>query len=122
MMMIIKYFFVIVIAEFQSDMSHMEKDLHETTAIKRELESMDGDKSARVKSLEITNRLLKQEKDDLQKVIHRFRFETEIRLCGSPKFRLGFCSAVRTEKKSGFFSDGSKFSHRPSSHGHVTNT
>ena len=43
---------------------------------------------------------------------------------GSLKIRFRFGSAVRTVKISGFFSDGSKVSHRPSSHGvhHITNS
>ena len=56
------------LSDSQTESNNMEQDLQTALAIKRELESLEGEKSAKVKALEKNLKLNKAEKDDLIKV------------------------------------------------------
>ncbi|CAH1790920.1 unnamed protein product [Owenia fusiformis] len=55
------------ISDSQVESNSMERDLHEALAIKKELETMEGDKVARLKTIEKSNKILKTEKEDMQR-------------------------------------------------------
>ncbi|XP_078000792.1 serine/threonine-protein kinase MRCK alpha-like isoform X2 [Glandiceps talaboti] len=55
------------IQESQSETNHMERDLKEALAIRKELESMEGDRNSRIKTLERDNKRMKMEREEMQR-------------------------------------------------------
>ena len=64
--------------------SETERELEEAFAIRRELETLEGDKSAKVKMLEKSNKLMKQEKEDTHHVSALYKFYEYIVLTTIP--------------------------------------
>ncbi|XP_077861643.1 serine/threonine-protein kinase MRCK beta [Saccoglossus kowalevskii] len=59
------------IQESQSETNHVERDLKEAIAIRKELENIDGDRNSRIKLMERDNKRLKIEKEEMQRELEQ---------------------------------------------------